>query len=243
MRILVTAGNTQTPIDRVRCITNIFSGRTGTQIALEAFRRDHEVCLLTSHPEVVDDLFDGCVPSLARWRVRPYRTFADLQGLMEKEITSGAFDAIIHVAAVSDYALAGAFTLSEGACFVAETRTWHASGQPHMVDAGGGKVKSNHQELWLRLMPTPKLVDLIRGPWGFGGILVKFKLEVGVSENELKTTAEASRRHSQADFIVANTLEGMNSWALLQCENHSQRVDRSVLASSVVSAVEIPNRR
>ena len=32
MKILVTAGNTQVPIDRVRCITNIFSGRTGTRI-------------------------------------------------------------------------------------------------------------------------------------------------------------------------------------------------------------------
>ncbi|MFO0803298.1 MAG: phosphopantothenoylcysteine decarboxylase [Gemmataceae bacterium] len=29
MKVLVTAGNTQSPLDRVRCITNIFSGRTG----------------------------------------------------------------------------------------------------------------------------------------------------------------------------------------------------------------------
>ena len=50
MKILVTAGNTQTPIDRVRCITNIFSGKTGAQIALEAHRHGHSVVLLTSHP-------------------------------------------------------------------------------------------------------------------------------------------------------------------------------------------------
>jgi phosphopantothenoylcysteine synthetase/decarboxylase len=35
MNCLVTAGNTQVLIDKVRCITNIFSGRTGAQIALE----------------------------------------------------------------------------------------------------------------------------------------------------------------------------------------------------------------
>ena len=39
MNLLVTAGNTQVAIDRVRCITNIFTGRTGTAIALEAYRR------------------------------------------------------------------------------------------------------------------------------------------------------------------------------------------------------------
>ena len=30
MNLLVTAGNTLVPVDRVRCITNIFTGRTGT---------------------------------------------------------------------------------------------------------------------------------------------------------------------------------------------------------------------
>ena len=32
MNLLVTAGNTQAPIDRVRCVTNVFSGRTGAQV-------------------------------------------------------------------------------------------------------------------------------------------------------------------------------------------------------------------
>ena len=39
MHILITAGNTQMPMDRVRCITNIFSGRTGASIALQAYQR------------------------------------------------------------------------------------------------------------------------------------------------------------------------------------------------------------
>ena len=54
MKILVTAGNTQTPVDEVRCITNVFTGRTGGQIAARAFDRGHAVALLTSHPEVLD---------------------------------------------------------------------------------------------------------------------------------------------------------------------------------------------
>jgi phosphopantothenate-cysteine ligase/phosphopantothenoylcysteine decarboxylase/phosphopantothenate--cysteine ligase len=56
MNLLVTAGNTLVPIDKVRGITNIFTGRTGASIALEAHRRGHGVTLLTSHPEAVHDL-------------------------------------------------------------------------------------------------------------------------------------------------------------------------------------------
>ena len=50
MNVLVTAGNTQAPIDRVRCVTNIFSGRTGAAIANAAWGRGHAVTLATSNP-------------------------------------------------------------------------------------------------------------------------------------------------------------------------------------------------
>ena len=56
MKILVTAGNTQTPVDRVRCITNIFSGKTGARIAASAYDRGHDVSLFTSHPEVLGSI-------------------------------------------------------------------------------------------------------------------------------------------------------------------------------------------
>ena len=54
VKILVTAGNTQTPIDQVRCITNIFTGKTGARIAVGAAARGHDVRLLTSHPQTAD---------------------------------------------------------------------------------------------------------------------------------------------------------------------------------------------
>jgi len=56
MKCLVTAGNTLAPIDSVRGITNIFSGRTGAQIALELHRGGHDVVLLTSRPETIMEL-------------------------------------------------------------------------------------------------------------------------------------------------------------------------------------------
>jgi phosphopantothenate-cysteine ligase/phosphopantothenoylcysteine decarboxylase/phosphopantothenate--cysteine ligase len=237
MKILVTAGNTQTPIDKVRCITNVFSGRTGTHIAWEAWQRGHEVCLLTSHPEVVQELSSAGPQDNSRWRVESYRTFDDLRRLMEIEITGRNFDAIVHVAAISDYAVAGTYRLDSSTLFDLGSLTFQWS--PHLVQAIGGKVKGNHAELWLRLTPTPKLVDLIRRPWGFDGTLVKFKLEVEVSETRLREIAESSRRQSDADMIVANTLEGMADWAIISNRSGDVvKVPRHALAHEVLRGIE-----
>src|SRR5262245_42644350 len=101
MNILVTAGNTQVLIDKVRCLTNIFTGRTGARIALDARARGHRVTLLTSRPEAVEELHSGSLPGEG-WQVVPYRTFDDLQGLMKQFVTASRLDAVIHSAAVSD---------------------------------------------------------------------------------------------------------------------------------------------
>jgi phosphopantothenate---cysteine ligase (CTP) len=240
MNILITAGNTQIPIDQVRCITNIFTGRTGAAIALEAYERSHHVCLLTSHPEAILELDPEHAPAEARWQVRPYRTYADLERLMAEEIPGGRHDAIIHCAAVSDYQIAGTLVPAPGTKFDEKTRAWTVkTGTPQLVDATAGKVKSSHPELWLRLTPTAKLVDRIRDPWGFHGVLVKFKLEVGMGEGELREIAERSRQQSQADLMCANTLEGMQQWALLgPIGGKYERLPRRELASRLIAEVE-----
>src|SRR5947208_402705 len=114
MKILVTAGNTQALIDKVRCITNIFSGRTGATIALHAHERGHQVTLLTSHPEVVPQLSGVAEPQGPGWGVHPFRSFEDLRTLMQTEIVEGRFDAVVHCAAVSDYLSAGIYSPAAG---------------------------------------------------------------------------------------------------------------------------------
>src|SRR5947209_1625132 len=105
---------------------------------------------------------------------------------MESEIRSGAPDAVVHSAAVSDYCVAGTYAPQPGTHARPNegSITWEGE-PPALIDVTAGKVKSNAPELWLRLLPTPKIIDRIRGDWGFRGVLVKFKLEVGVNEEEL----------------------------------------------------------
>jgi phosphopantothenoylcysteine synthetase/decarboxylase len=235
MNLLVTAGNTLVPLDRVRCITNIFTGRTGAAIARRAWERGHTVTLLTSHPEVVD------APLSERWAMLRYRTFVDLQSLMSERIAANGLDVVIHCAAVSDYLAGGIYSPAEGTRFHLESQRWESddAAGPALVDRAAGKVKSDEPELWLRLVRAPKLIDCIRREWGFRGLLVKFKLEVGVEDEQLLAVAERSRTHSAADLMVANTLEGASEYAFLgPLDGHYQRVERRELAERLLIALE-----
>jgi phosphopantothenate-cysteine ligase/phosphopantothenoylcysteine decarboxylase/phosphopantothenate--cysteine ligase len=222
MKILVTAGDTQTPIDCVRAITNVFTGRTGARIAARAFDRGHAVTLLTSRPDALDSLPVVRPLTGPDWSVLPYRTFDDLESTMGEAVRTGGFDAVIHAAAVSDYRVAGIFTNNDG----------------RLAVVTAGKVKSSYPELWLKLVPTPKIVDRIRSEWGFGGVLVKFKLEVEISERELRELAERVRLQSRADLVIANTLEGMSEWAFLGGAEGYEKVPRGELADRLIDEVE-----
>jgi phosphopantothenate-cysteine ligase/phosphopantothenoylcysteine decarboxylase/phosphopantothenate--cysteine ligase len=217
MRVLVTAGATQVPIDRVRAITNVFTGRTGTQVAAAiAALPGAQVRLLTSAPYRAQEW--GLPPSV---KVSGYTTFDELRDLMQASIAQERWPgAIVHSAAVSDYLVEG----------VAD-----ASGR---ALGAGGKIASEHERLVITLVKAPKLVDLIRQPWGFNGTLIKFKLTVGRSDAELEAIARASMRHSGADAIVANDL----AWAaeramVLVGDRPVEQVQRAGLAERVAELV------
>ncbi len=240
MNVLVTAGNTQAPIDQVRCLTNVFSGRTGAAVARTAWGRGHAVTLVTSHPDVLFEYGMNPRAPGERFTVLPYRTFDELTMILQTRLKAGGPDAVCHSAAVSDYLPAGTYSPDPGTFFSARTNQWEArKGPARLTEQKAGKIKSTEPELWVRLVKAPKLVDRFRKPWGFNGILVKFKLEVGIGETELLEVAEESRARSAADLMVANTLDGAAHWAYLgPTDDHYDRVPRRELPDRLVLAVE-----
>ncbi|MDB5312770.1 MAG: phosphopantothenate--cysteine ligase [Gemmataceae bacterium] len=240
MNLLITAGNTLSLIDRVRCITNVFSGRTGAAIARTAWGRGHTVTLVTSHPEALLEYGVNHRDPGERFTVQTYRTFDDLATLLQTQLRGTGYDAVCHSAAVSDYLPAGTYTPDPGTYYNARTNEWEGrNGVPALTEQTAGKIKSSEPELWVRLVRAPKLIDRFRSPWGFAGILVKFKLEVGLGEEELVEVAEASRGQSAADLMVANTLDGAKHWAYLgPLGDRYDRVPRRELPDRVVLAVE-----
>jgi phosphopantothenoylcysteine decarboxylase/phosphopantothenate--cysteine ligase len=97
-KILVTAGPTWVPIDKVRVITNIFSGRLGLLIAKEAAKKGAKVTLLMGPGPF--SFFENKNKNL---RILHFKYFDELYNLMKREISSKKYDIVIHSAAVSDY--------------------------------------------------------------------------------------------------------------------------------------------
>jgi phosphopantothenoylcysteine synthetase/decarboxylase len=163
---------------------------------------------------------------------------------MAERVSGGQLDAVVHSAAVSDYLSAGVYAPAPGTRFHPEDASWRAAGgRVAFVDRAAGKVKSDEPELWLRLVRAPKLIDLFRSDWNFRGLLVKFKLEVGVEDARLLEIAERSRLHSGADLMAANTLEGAGAYAFLGPVGGAyRRVSRRELPARLLDALETLNR-
>ncbi len=225
-RFLVTAGNTRERIDQVRDWGNIFTGNTGFDIA----------CALAQHGPV--DLFTSNQQHLARLRAvqttpHPitgfsFTTHAHLRALLEAQMLAEQYHAVFMSAAVSDYQPAGVYEVIDRQPGSDDgTETWRV----RHVQAG--KVKSFYQRIAIMGEPTEKLVDLFRTQWGFRGLLFKFKLEVGLTDEQLLEVARKSRVSSGADYLIANTLamvQGDQPGAYIVSETGAERVARHALA-------------
>jgi phosphopantothenoylcysteine synthetase/decarboxylase len=179
MKILVTAGGTREPLDEVRYLGNVSSGRTGAWIVEEAVRRYHTVFLLAGKG----------AEQPAQWAMdtglvvaQEFGSAVDLLQRCTHLCQQHEFQAVVFAAAVADYA-------------------------PQPVQ---GKVPSQLDEWLVRLVPTPKVVDVIPrlAP---DAVLVGFKLESGVSREELVSRARHTGRRCQARFMVANDTSGLGS--------------------------------
>ncbi len=226
-QVLITAGNTRENIDSVRWWSNIFTGRTGLDIAY-AMSSVADVCLLTSNFEHVRELSAGTEPKI---EVCHFQSHADLINMIPSRLLMRKYDAVFMTAAVSDYVPDGAYTVlsrKDSSTPGQEVWTVEKVQQP--------KISSAHQTLAILGKPTAKVIDQFRTEWNYRGLLFKFKLEVGLDEAELITVAQASREHSQADVIVANTLEmvdGPEPSAIIIDPHTTRKVPRSKLAQAL----------
>jgi phosphopantothenoylcysteine synthetase/decarboxylase len=234
MRCLVTAGNTREMIDEVRDWGNIFTGNTGLAIA-RALAGIGEVDLLTSNRQHLEELSK----SPGRVRGMEFSTHATLKAKLSELMSKERYVAIFMTAAVADYRPTGVYEIVErppDAEFAepVEIQTWKVR------RVSGRKVKSSYRQIAIVGEQTEKIVDLFRSSWGYRGMLVKFKLEVGLSKEELIRAGRHSRAASGADYLVANTLdmvEGAKAGAYVISESGEEFVDRSRLPQRMVELV------
>lgn len=94
-RVLITAGPTWVPIDKVRVISNTATGRTGILLANKLAQQGAKVTLL------LGSLNSCCLNR--NIKLVPFKFFDELNLLLKRELKSRHYDIIIHSAAVSDY--------------------------------------------------------------------------------------------------------------------------------------------
>jgi len=97
LRILVTAGGTEEPVDGVRRLTNISTGATGGVLSRFFAEAGAEVLLLHAERAPLDE-----IPV----RQETFLSFADLSAVLRGLLEERPWDAVVHLAAVSDYSIA-----------------------------------------------------------------------------------------------------------------------------------------
>jgi phosphopantothenate---cysteine ligase (CTP) len=228
LHVLITAGNTHERIDDVRQWSNIFTGRTGLDIALQMLDVA-DVTLLTGNPEHAR-YFNGVRGRTGALTTIGFRTHTDLLALIPQSLSQHEYQGVFMTAAVSDYLPNGAFRIISNSPIA-------GSNPPQMnwvvQDIQTPKISGSHEQIAIRGTPTEKIIDLFRSRWNYKGLLYKFKLEVGISEEDLIGIAQQSRSQSGADVIVANTLQmvqGSDPGAWIINETGSKRVSRRQLS-------------
>lgn len=218
VKILVTAGGTQEPIDTVRVISNLSSGRTGIALAEYMTQMGFDVTLLQAHGSAKTDLVAH----------KDYFTsFASLNQKVKDYLSSEDFTYVIHAAAVSDYSVDA----------IEVNGTKH---RPLEVK----KMNSDTDHMNIHLKRNPKIVDHLKEYSKNKNIkVVAFKLTSHASESEKKSAVDKLFKNSHADYVVHNdltdidiikrthkfTLHGSNR--AVSCENLEQ------LASELVHII------
>lgn len=185
MKVLLTFGGTREHIDAARFITNLSTGRTGRILAERfAARGCKAVCLCAASAER---------PSGGNISVKEFTGFKDLDLELQRLLKAQPFDAVVHLAAVSDYS-------------------------PAFIEAGGKKFKpgsaakldSKAPVMNLVLKRNFKIIDRIKAYAAAGKnpepLLIGFKLTSGAAAPRV---LEKVRALASADLVVHNDLAEM----------------------------------
>lgn len=199
--MVVTGGGTIAPIDDVRSIANVSSGRFSASISEACLRLGANVWHIhVPHAELpllrqarvdldadpfqehrrIDRLRGEWLEARFRLQLRPLRrgTVEEYSEALQAVLTSEPIDVAFLAMAVSDY-------------------------EPVPVE---GKLDSDAETMTIRCGRTPKVIQLVRD-WSPSVYLVGFKLLSRVDGDELRSIAERACRINRADLTVANDLQ------------------------------------
>lgn len=227
MNILITAGGTEEPIDEVRMIKNQATGRLGITVARQLLDEHMTVDVIVT-PNV------DIIPIENEASVYQVRTVRDLMSQMQYLLENKSYDVVIHTMAVSDFQLVGIATEDQIQAVLDENealRSYQFSQLfMHSMDS---KISSQHEGLYLKLEPTPKVIEHIK-QWQPNTTLIGFKLLVDASEEELMMAAHRQQELAGSDYVVINNQNDIDSH-----HHYAKLVSHQSVLASFITKEEI----
>jgi phosphopantothenate-cysteine ligase len=202
MNVLVTGGGTSAPVDDVRTITNVSSGRFAASIAESCLGRGAQVWHIHAPSAVLPLL------RLARFDLDTHDTAVELARLSRLRRDWEAVRDRLHLdplrqGTVAEYAETVKHVLLSQAIDVVFLAMAVSDYEP---TPRRGKLSSEEDSLVVHCRRTPKVIRSVRD-WSPSVYLVGFKLLSRVSTEELIRQAEAACTINRADLTVANDLQ------------------------------------
>lgn len=179
LKILITSGATREPIDDVRYITNVSTGKTGAQLASFLTEAGFEVTYARG---------EGAAEPLCDTRILVFSDYRSLDSLLKKELAAEKYFAVIHLAAVSDYSVESV---------VVGERSYSPE-QLRKLDSG--------EELKLILKRNTKILDRLKGYSDGRSLIVGFKLTHTKDDSVQLASVGKVASSGDVDLVVHNDL-------------------------------------
>lgn len=191
-KILITLGGTLTPVDSMRVLGNLSTGRTGLELTECLMQLGFDCHLLAAANT------KGFMP--LRFSHQYFVTFNDLENLLKDNLSQASdYRAVIHLAAVSDF-------------YVSSLRQKSQDGDWKGLDLTQSFKISSSQDLQLELKPNKKLLPLIKDFSANKNLKVfgfKYTDTEDLSVREKKSLEVL--KHGNVDYVVHNDRSDMNS--------------------------------
>jgi phosphopantothenoylcysteine decarboxylase / phosphopantothenate---cysteine ligase len=184
-KILVTLGGTKEIIDGVRSIANASTGQTGNTIAEYLSDVGHSVTAVCAKGVAVPKSAD---------KIETFVTYSDLDSALSRELSASAYDAVIHLAAVSDYSVESV-----------EVNGKQQAPSSDLKIASGSDLKLN-------LKSNPKIIDRLMAYSVNKKIqIIGFKLTANADSTQAAENIESLIRSSNSNFVVHNDISEISN--------------------------------
>lgn len=181
-KILITSGGTSEDIDGVREVTNFSKGGTGAFFADFLTVAGHAITLVRAK--------SAATPTVP-CKERVFTSSKDLDEILQEELGETHYDAVIQLAAVSDYLVDHLVV----------------DGSPVAVGNGPTKKLSSDKSLGIVFKKNKKIIDEIkRYSLNPDLKLIGFKLTHNMTTEEVQRKIQKIFANAQADFVVHNEL-------------------------------------